>query len=192
MILNIAQIIVEKFEKNELLKAEKEIYKYGLAMMISYLIGASIIILFGIITSQIVHSFIYLLLFDKLRSDTGGYHANTYTQCNLLFVSSFVFHLIVISNIKFHFLFLLSIIALISIYSFIPIEHPNNKLTEKNKIVSKNKSLKKFLLALILSVIFNAYCLIGNAICSIIIIITFFGFLQMYINERRKENEIVA
>lgn len=188
MILNVAQIIANKLEENGSFKEDKEIYKYGIAMMISYSIGASAIILIGIFTKQVIHSLIYLLLFDKLRSDTGGFHANTYIQCNTLFILSFIFHLMFILNLTYQLLFIFAMISLGVIYPSIPIEHPNKKLSRKDRIVSRKKSLTKFVLGIVVAIVFNTSCLIGNAIYSVIIIVAFFGVLQIISNKRREEN----
>lgn len=65
-------------------------YQYGIEITISSLLNILLILLIGLITQRIPESLVFLGCFVPLRKYTGGYHANSYFQCNLQFCLCFI------------------------------------------------------------------------------------------------------
>ncbi len=90
MINKISKNVAVFFIKNNLVQEDEiDIYIYGLQLIISSILGISIILFFGIISERLTDSLIFLFCFIILRQYSGGYHANSYLKCNLYFITIF-------------------------------------------------------------------------------------------------------
>ena len=78
--------------KKEIVEQEMaEVYQYGFEIIFSTLIGFFITIAIGAVFRMFLVSLVYYFAFVALRQFTGGYHANTYLKCNLIFAASTTF-----------------------------------------------------------------------------------------------------
>lgn len=91
-------------------------------------------------------SLVYYFAFVALRQFTGGYHANTYLKCNLIFAASttFIFGMAKIVAygtypISFHVLLLF--FSLVAIWFKTPVENENKPLSEEQKICNHRISM---------------------------------------------------
>ena len=124
-----------------------DIYVYGFELVFSFLFSVAVMLFIGIVSHRILHTLIFLLVFVTLRSFTGGYHANTYSVCFIVTISSFVVTLLLSEYINiswWHYCFLLSIGSLL-ICMVVPIEHPNKPLDIDDKARCKIISIILFL-----------------------------------------------
>lgn len=86
MITSLAQRIANFLFKNNAIDEKKiDIYIYGFEIIISSCINIIIATILGILFSQLIECLIFLLSFIFLRKYCGGYHANTYSKCNIIF-----------------------------------------------------------------------------------------------------------
>ena len=91
MVNKLSKNVAVFFMENDLIqKDEIDIYIYGLQLIISSIIGISIILVAGIIFERFKDSLIFLFIFIIMRQYSGGYHADSYLKCNLFFISIFV------------------------------------------------------------------------------------------------------
>ena len=124
-----------------------DIYVYGSELLLSFLFNTTIILIAGILFRRILQTLLFLLIFVLLRSFTGGYHANTYSMCT--FVTFLVYGgVLLLSELFVPSLLFYTILALVGLalmLVFVPIEHPNKKITEKQKRKYKYISLVLFL-----------------------------------------------
>lgn len=67
-------------------KEEIEIYQYGFEIILSSLIGFILSIAVGCCLEMFFYALLYYGIFVILRLFTGGFHANTYLSCNLVFL----------------------------------------------------------------------------------------------------------
>ena len=67
-------------------KEEIEIYQYGFEIILSSLIGFILSIAVGCCLGMFFYALLYYGIFVILRLFTGGFHANTYLSCNLVFL----------------------------------------------------------------------------------------------------------
>ena len=142
MIKYLADRITDYFIKEEIISIEeKNIYRYGSEVTISTILGISLIILIGLLSGQVSGSILFLLCFIPTRVYTGGYHADTYLECNLSFCAIFIVYLAVKNNIPARFDFFISItliaVSLIIISVLSPVENKYKPLCEKEKIKYK-------------------------------------------------------
>ncbi len=124
-----------------------DIYVYGFELLLSFLFNTTIILIAGILFGRILQTLLFLLVFVLLRSFTGGYHANAYCVCT--FVTFLIYGgVLLLSELFVPSLFFYSILAIVGLtlmLVFAPIEHPNKKITEKQKRKYKHISLILFL-----------------------------------------------
>ncbi len=64
---------------------DMEIYQYGFEIIISTTIGFLITLLIGFLFQMKLLSVLYYGIFVLIRQLTGGYHADSYLKCNLIF-----------------------------------------------------------------------------------------------------------
>lgn len=78
-----------------------DLYKYGIEITISSIIGFLLILVIGVICQNIICSLIYYVIFVCLRMLTGGFHATSYLKCNSLFclITIFVLSFSIISTV---------------------------------------------------------------------------------------------
>ncbi len=121
----------------------KEVYTYGIELILSFMISVMSIIVIGAICNRVIASFIFLLIFIALRRYTGGYHADTHFKCKIWTISIYLIVIIfseifIMINILCR--MLLYIIGIFIILSYAPIDNPNKSLArqsrKKHKIIS--------------------------------------------------------
>lgn len=118
-------------------KEDAEVYRYGFEMLIYFTVNLLITLLIGIYFNRFIHTLLFLSCYCTLRQFTGGYHADSYTECTLTFtliylVTIFLTNNLEVDNMKIPLLILL-IISLIIIYRFAPLEHRNKPLSGEEK-----------------------------------------------------------
>lgn len=64
---------------------ERDVYVYGYEIIISSIITFALLITTGLIFSKLIEAIVFFGVFYLLRRRTGGYHADTYLKCNLIF-----------------------------------------------------------------------------------------------------------
>ena len=91
MIHTIAQKTADIFCRQNVADEEKkEIYIYGIELLVSSLIGAVLILGISIGIGKIWSGVVFLSVFILVRQYTGGYHADTYVRCNAAFVLTYL------------------------------------------------------------------------------------------------------
>ena len=79
MIEKKAEYISEKLvEKNLVKNKDKDVYQYGIEVLISTAINIMLLLVIGIITKTVLLSICHFLILATIRTLTGGYHASTY------------------------------------------------------------------------------------------------------------------
>ena len=162
----------------------KEIYQYGYEVLISGLLGFFIAGIIGFLMGRFFDAVIFLCLFVPVRRFCGGYHANTYLKCNIVFTFVFVLVMVVSGlmqrEISFVYLVMLLLIYLWVIYKFSPMENSGKPLDEEQKI--KNRKI---------SLIMSLICCVASAVVyftsqrvAILIAMTLFAIACLLIAEK--------
>lgn len=92
MLYRIAVSITDFFVRNNIInKEDDEIYAYGFDLMMSGLIGIVLVLITGAMIHRVWMAAIFLILIIPIRMFTGGYHADTHIMCNVMFVITYLF-----------------------------------------------------------------------------------------------------
>jgi accessory gene regulator B len=165
----------------------KQVYIYGFQLFFSTTISIMSILIIAIFTHNFFTAFLFLLIFLPLRMTANGYHAKTYLKCFFLTNTVFLIYLLMVKKFSSllinPFYFFALILSSMYIYIKAPREHPNHKLTEKNR--KNNRLYAHIILGLDLIFISLAFMLnlfqIVHSVCATIFIVT---AMMMIKNER--------
>lgn len=195
MIQKISQkITVFLLQENAIEKKYASTYTYGLELIISGILSILSVMLVSILIGLPYVGIAFLIIFIPLRMYTGGYHADTYLKCNVLFMGVYLFsvmlYLVCLKVNIIQYSFVLMIISFIIISFRAPIENENKRITsEKKKQYRLVSLLITFALISISLLSFNLYKNI-----SLLINITLFviAMLMLITGEEANQNEKVS
>lgn len=139
MINELSKTITLRLQKVGVIQDKFEIYKYGFELLISSLIGISLILIIGYLSNTFFDSLVFLVCFILLRQCTGGYHSKTYLSCNLSFITVYLIFIYYRNYIMFSYegLIISVIISLLIIFLLAPMEHKNKKMNKEKKTLHK-------------------------------------------------------
>lgn len=159
MIDSLSSKISSKFVEHKIITEDMvDIYKYGVEITISSIIGFILILIIGLIFKSLIQALIFYIIFIILRSFTGGYHASSYLKCNLIFsivASLVIFFSKAATEVRFS-TGIINILFLPALSVFIwmaPIENPNKLIEKKRRIYFKTGSVLAAVILYILSLI---------------------------------------
>lgn len=170
---------------------DRELYQYGVEITISSMLNIFLIVIIGFVTNSISESLLFLVCFIIMRSYTGGYHANSYFICNLLFCIAFITELIIYkfshNCISVGAAILMCTPCVLILLIICPIESQNKP------IIGKRKKLKA--IAVTLSLVFSIIGLIlisldyryGVLIIYTVVLVTILAIVG-YFKERRRNH----
>lgn len=176
-------------EKEIIEQDKRDIYRYGYEIIISSLISLLIVVSAGILTGYILESAVFYVVFVFTRQYCGGYHAETYLKCNVIFTIIYSAVLLV-SNIllDFYNIFYMGIfftVYLAAIWEFAPVDNENKRLSEDEKIKSRKISIVLSLIWIILSLVF--YFIYPKL--SVVFTLTLFAVTMLIVIEKLKRKE---
>lgn len=152
MITAIANRIADFICSNsDLADDERDLYVYGYEIAISSIITFSLLIITGLLFSRLIEAIVFFAVFYLLRRRTGGYHADTYLKCNLIFELNVLSVLLIccldipiIARIAVNLAIFILCLIITAIKA--PISNPNKPISEDMK-----SNHKKWALALIIT-----------------------------------------
>ncbi len=125
---------------------EAEIYRYGLKRLFINGISILFVCFIAIIIHKWFESLFFFIGLMPIRAIAGGYHANTPRSCNLLSLTAYLCGLILIDflfkNQSLCLFGIISIMILLCIYIYAPVDHVNRKLTEAECRQGKKVALR--------------------------------------------------
>ena len=77
-------------ENKEINQDDYEVYKYGFEVLIAFIVNIAIVLSIGLLFNKIFYSIAFLICYCPIRQFAGGYHANNYTKCLLIFILIFI------------------------------------------------------------------------------------------------------
>src|SRR5699024_12526038 len=86
-------------ENKEINKDDYEIYKYGFEVLIAFIVNTVVILSIGLLFNKLFYSIVFLICYCPIRQFAGGYHANNYTKCLLIFILIFILIINTSSNV---------------------------------------------------------------------------------------------
>lgn len=157
MISTLSNLITQNLLKKDIISnKEKELYAYGLFMIISYLAFFIISILFGIALDIPFLSILFYIVFCLVRNFAGGIHADSETRCDIITTLSILISEILIkifinySLVRITFVLIISSISLIAIK---PVASSQKEINKQEKMHFHKKVIVLTALALIISII---------------------------------------
>lgn len=121
--------------KGGITNEDRELYIYGFFVIISHFIYLFLTCIFGLLFNCFFESMIFYIAFQFIRRYAGGYHAKTETRCEILSTLSILVSIVVVRATKIYdiktVLIFLTIISVVCIFLFCPLDTPEKPLTEK-------------------------------------------------------------
>lgn len=135
MISKLSEQLAERmFSSDRISDEDKELYIYGLFMLLSQLMFFIIVSFFGVILNCILESILFYIAFQLIRRHAGGYHAKTETRCEVMTTLSILACIVVISLSKSYdfetALLVISTISAVCIFVLCPLDTPEKPLSE--------------------------------------------------------------
>lgn len=188
MISKLSNLITQNLFKNKVISDdEKELYDYGLFMIISYVAFFIIAMLFGIALHIPFSSLLFYISFCLIRNFAGGIHANSEIKCDIITTVSILISEILIKIFIDYglvsFAFVMLIISSVCLCVFKPVTTSQKEISQKEKLHFHKNVIVLTVLALIIStmsMILGIYSItiafsIGLSLASILLI---FGKVQ--------------
>lgn len=173
MIEGAASLVVDLLIRHQIIENQQApIYQYGFEILISSAVTCMIAVGLGVVFKCLSASLLYFGMFVVLRSICGGYHANTYWQCNMVF---FLVTTIVLALFRFlpvskfnelHYCTIALSILITVVYA--PAPNKNKPLTKKQKTVFRIIGIGMTLLLSFFSCLLikcqSSYCIVIDAV----------------------------
>ena len=148
---------------------DKDIYKYGLQIVYSYIIDLIIIFSLASLFGKLYETSIMIFIFALLQAFGGGYHAKTKFGClSLMVIGSIVGNILVDVIINYKIFMIASAIVLtIVILILIPIKNKNHPVSRK--IYMRSKFISRFIMILCILVMLSLITINKNNEVAVII-----------------------
>lgn len=194
MISKLSAYLTEKMLSNGTIsKDDKELYIYGLFMLISHLMFLIITCIFGLVLGCVFESIIFYVSFQFIRKYAGGYHASTEIRCEIFSILSILACIVVIKLSKTYdfqtVLLLITTFSAVCIFIFCPLDTPEKPLSNKElKYFKKISWLILFTITalIVVSYIFEWGYIFSSCCMSLILesILLFAGKIKKVHTER--------
>ena len=124
---------------------EIPLYHYGFELLLSSVFNAVWILMWGFITERKMLAIVYIVILATVRTQIGGYHANSYRKCFLCYSLAFLTVIVMVEMCGFlklplGFLGFVSIVLLIIEFFWAPVLH-TKILTQEEKKTSRKKGI---------------------------------------------------
>lgn len=173
-------------------RKEREIYVYGFETLIAFIINILVILITGIIFDKFIQTIIFLVCYCPIRQFTGGYHADNYKKCLLIFILIFLINLAYLNNLNYMYsnstLIYLTFLSYMGIWVLAPIEHRHNPLSNKEK--KRYKKIVRLLISIVLIVGIICICFeatFNYGIYMLSVLIWIFIMIKLAIIKKYKE-----
>lgn len=172
---------------------ETEAYIYGYETFLSGVIDLIITLIIGIVLKKVLISILFFIMFVSIRMHVGGYHANSYFKCKLIFTSSVLIALGgTYIRIPLFIIITMVSIFLITMFIFCPHENSNKPLSSEKRIKYRRIGLLYSLIWSIAAIItyFNITDISMMIICGelLITLLMLFGIFRKEGKDDEKES----
>jgi len=187
----VALIITDYLYKNKAIdENHKEVYIYGFEICISNIINFCLIMGLGLILREFINSVLFYVVFVVTRSFSGGYHADSYLKCNVLFgiiyLITILFSKVMTPFMSFVYLLVFLAIYIGCIIEYAPIDSKNKELTKDKKTKFKKISiLISFIWTAIISIL---YLVAREYATTITFTLVMIAMLMLVEVNKRREN----
>lgn len=165
-------------------ESQKELYHYGFELLTASLLNAFEIMLVGMILHKLPVALIYVLILMTVRTQIGGFHADTYGKCFMYYNLFFLITLMITEVCSFFkfggalIVILLCGVLLVE-YIWAPVPH-NRKLNQMEKTTARKKGiLRTTVWCVILVVFWRTHREWSYAICSVLVLTVGLMWVEM-------------
>ena len=139
-IYQIASIITARLYDEKIIQSEDvEMCNYGILISIANLLNFIIAFCIGCFTNSLLEIGLFYIIFVSIRFFTGGYHADSYGKCFLLFAITCMVHLgivkLIVASVNNQVWIIIIAISLLGgcILKCAPIENENSKRFKRQR-----------------------------------------------------------
>lgn len=153
MIKKISELIAESMVLHTKLQEDREIYVYGLQIILNTIISLGIVLIAGYWLHIFCETLLFLFCYCSIRLFAGGFHASSNEKCIGTFILGYLVIIFILFNVnKITNLYLILILCLINtiIAMWAPVEAYNNPIPKWKKNRMKKKS---FFISLIITIV---------------------------------------
>lgn len=134
---------------------EYDIYIYAFETLIAFIVNIAAILILGFICNKFICTLLFLVFYCPIRQFAGGYHADNYKRCLLVFILMYLIDMIVLNRLIYlnrtDLIIVTTFISYIGVWKLAPIEHRNNPLNYKEK--NKYKKIVRCLISVVLMIV---------------------------------------
>lgn len=197
MITTISRKIADFLVREKTIEEETvDIYVYGIELWVSSAISIVIMLITTIVLGKVVEGLIFYIVFCVTRLFCGGYHANSYMGCKMVFwmiLLTVLFLQKALQGTPFGFWIVLWCFYTFIIFCFAPIENENKKLEvdekKKYKIVSIILSFFWLLIEWIVNVLQHKLAGLIPVTLALIAVLMLLEISKNYLKKGEYKNE---
>jgi|GEM_PF-1010375 len=157
----IAKRITISLIKSEIVESDEQaVYEYSIEVMLSDFVYLVIALITAISTNAVIETLLFYTGFFSIRKCAGGYHADTYWMCHVLFGANQLVMILlqfILPKISLPYVTTaITLISVICIFIFAPVSNKNREFT-KNEY--KEFSLRSRLIAVLTAIGISALVL---------------------------------
>lgn len=153
MVRKISELVATKIVLNTKLEEDKEIYVYGLQIILNTLVSMGLVLLIGYCFHIFYETIFFLVSYSSIRLYAGGFHASSNEKCIGIFLLGYLVISFILSNVEpVTCIYLTLVLCLldISIFMWAPVEAYNNPIPEQKK---RGMKLKAFSISSIITIV---------------------------------------
>lgn len=132
-------------EKQVVKKEDEEVYAYGMELLYSSILNIVLAVIIAVATNTVFPTSAFLITFIILRQYIGGYHAKTHLGCmSILAVVIGCFAIMtryIPEELEIWISALSTLMSIILISKFAPVEHPNKPLSDNEKVRLRKRGI---------------------------------------------------
>lgn len=143
-------------KRNIILPEEKDVYKSGIELVLNDVVTFSLILLISSLIWHFRYAAEFLITFCITRVFCGGYHAKKAYICKITMVLTFLSVVIIsglLKNVDYTILYGILIVSFVILLPFVPVKHPNKKLSTEEYKINRIRGIISYILFSICSVI---------------------------------------
>lgn len=176
--------------KNIIEKDKKEVYQYGYEVLVSGLTGFIIVLVLGLFMNRFVDSLLFLAVFVPVRQLTGGYHADSYLKCNIVFTAVYLIVMLVSETMKLEisllYMGIMLVLYILAVYEYAPMENPDKPLDADQKRINRKTALAVSVILSVTAVIVYLF----DQKTAIVMMMTLFSIACLLFYEKMKKTHI--
>ncbi len=167
-----------------------DVYKYGIEILLSSFLNFLMIIVSSIVYGDLTAGLVFMVIFILLRSYCGGYHAEKYWRCNLVFIFTytvifFIAKVLSAVELKQTYIILIFILDFIPIIRYAPVKNIHKELTQSEQKKSRLLSIVIFWIGAAVAVICQMlYIWYGYVILMTVTAVSVMILIEVYMQKK--------